>query len=158
RPRERRLAMSERQQHADQETSVYDFEAAKKYLERLDPKADAFEFQTFDQAAPDDKVHTLPQTFFDSFDKPQTCKFLADLNKQGAGIFVAFNLTDGKGRAKKNVVAIRALVLDLDGASPDPVLKCKLKPHIITETSPDRWQFLWLVEQNFPLDHWADYQ
>ena len=48
-------------------------------------------------------------------------------------------------------------MLDLDGAPLDPVLKCKLKPHVIIETSPHRWQALWLVEKNFPLDHWPDY-
>src|SRR5262245_41555574 len=112
--------MSNRQQDARQEEWAFEFKDTEKYLARLDPEADAFEFQTFDQAAAEDKVHTLPQALFDTFDKPITRDVLAELNMKGAGIFVAFNLTDGKGRAKKNVLAIRALVLDLDGAPLDP--------------------------------------
>jgi hypothetical protein len=143
--------MTDQSQDAQDRDWEFDFEAAEKFLARLDPEAQSFEFQTIDQAAPDAKVHTLPQAFFDSFDKPATRDALAEFNQNGAGIFVAFNLTDGQGRAKRNVLAIRALVLDLDSAPLDPVLKCKLKPHVIVETSPDRWQALWLVENNVPM-------
>src|SRR5208337_3895469 len=41
---------------------------------------------------------------------------LARLSARGAGVFVTVNRTDLKGRRKENIVAVRALFVDLDGA------------------------------------------
>jgi hypothetical protein len=63
---------------------------------------------------------------------------LAELNRMGAGIFVALNQTDGKGRKRENIKRVRAVSADLDGAPLEPVMQCALKPHIVVETSPGR--------------------
>ena len=42
---------------------------------------------------------------------------LDTLQASGAGAFVTVNETDFKGREARNIVRIRALFLDLDGAS-----------------------------------------
>ncbi len=81
----------------------------------------------------------------------QHLQFLTELNEKGAGIFFTVNLTDLKGRAAKNILKIRALFIDLDGALLGPVQSGPLAPHIIVETSPKRFHAYWLVE-DIPLE------
>lgn len=66
-------------------------------------------------------------------------------NQQGAGIFCTVNRCDGKGRKKENVISVRALFIDLDGAPLQPVYE-GLEPHIVVNTSPDRYHAYWLVD------------
>jgi hypothetical protein len=68
---------------------------------------------------------------------------LAALNTRGAGVFVMVNEGDGEGRSKANVVRVRALFVDLDGAPLEPVKAGPLAPHCIVETSPGRWHAYW---------------
>jgi putative DNA primase/helicase len=70
---------------------------------------------------------------------------LASLNNDGNGIFVTVNATDGKGRKAENIVSIRALFVDLDGAPLEPVLAGGAEPHIVVETSPGRFHCYWLI-------------
>jgi len=70
---------------------------------------------------------------------------LATLNARGAGVFVMVNEGDRKGRKSGNVLRVRALFLDLDGAPLEPVKAAPLAPHCIVESSPNRWHSYWLV-------------
>jgi hypothetical protein len=79
------------------------------------------------------------------------------LNMRGAGIFMMLNAGDLKGRSAKNVVQVRAVFADLDGAPLDPVREASLRPHIITETSPGRHQAFWIV-LDMPLEKFKDFQ
>jgi hypothetical protein len=106
-------------------------------------------------AAPNDQVTF--QTFDDSHqgrrelirirhgNLAQHWRELKALNEQGAGIFCTVNRTNAKGRRIANIVAVRALLLDLDGAPLYPVLAAKLRPHLVTETSHQRYHCLWLT-------------
>lgn len=68
---------------------------------------------------------------------------LAELVRKGAGVFVMVNEGDGRGRAAKNVLRVRALFIDTDGA-PYPT-DLSLKPHLVVESSPGRWHLYWRV-------------
>jgi putative DNA primase/helicase len=70
---------------------------------------------------------------------------LASFNNGGNGVFVAINSTDRKGRKAENIVAVRALFVDLDGAPLEPVLASAAEPHIVVETSPGRFHCYWQV-------------
>lgn len=70
---------------------------------------------------------------------------LWNLNQRGAGVFVMVNAGDGGGRKANNVVRVRALFADLDGAPLEPVLAVPLHPHIVVESSPQRYHAYWLV-------------
>jgi hypothetical protein len=122
--------------------NIPDRNEAERFLAALDPDATFFTFQTFD----DDKerrdkklARVLHGTLAKHWDA------LVRLNEQGAGIFVTVNETDGKGRKTENIVKIRALYVDLDGAPLEPVLANGRPPHIVTETSPGRWHVFWRV-------------
>lgn len=76
---------------------------------------------------------------------------LIQLSEAGAGVFFMVNEGDGivkNGRStcrtKENVVAVRALFVDLDGAPLDPLVASQVPPHIVVESSPGRYHGYWL--------------
>ena len=115
-----------------------DLDEAKRFLRCLDPEARSFTFQTFDDYEPKDSrlARTLRGTLAEHADT------LCDLNRRGAGVCVAVNINDGRGRARPNITSVRALFLDLDGAPPEPVRECPLRPHIQVENLPRAFSLL----------------
>lgn len=87
----------------------------------------------------------------------QKLSSLVKLNNQGYGIFFTVNETDGQGRKAENIIRVRALFVDLDGAPVDPVLDASLEPHIIVESSPGKYHAYWLL-RNVPLDNFKPLQ
>lgn len=71
---------------------------------------------------------------------------LAVANRNGCGIFVTINRTDGKGRKGENIIGVRAVFVDLDGSPLQPVLEAPLEPHMVIQTSPDRYHAYWIVD------------
>lgn len=68
---------------------------------------------------------------------------LEHLNARGAGVYVMVNAADGRGRTAKNVLRIRALFIDTDGA-PLPT-STPLQPHLMVQSSPGKFHLYWLV-------------
>ena len=130
-----------------------DLDEAKRFLRCLDPEARRFTFQTFDDCEPKDS--RLARIFHGTL--AEHADTLCNLNRRGAGVCVAVNITDGSGRARPNITSVRALFLDLDGAPPEPVRECPLRPHIQVETSPGRFHFYWLVS-DFDLANYENTQ
>ena len=131
---------------ARQERNGLDLRAAQRFLNVLGAKRCTF--QTFDDNAQrkDPKLSRIRHgSLSEHIDQ------LSEVNRRGAGVFVAVNRTDCKGRKRENIKRVRAVSLDLDGAPLDPVLQCKLKPHLVVETSPGRYQCFWRVKK-LPLD------
>jgi hypothetical protein len=129
-----------------------DKDTAYRFLERLDPEHH-FTFQTFGDCESDDSqlVRVLHGSLEEHF------QALVDLNKRGAGIFVTGNRTDSKGRKAENITETRAVFVDLDGAPLTPVLDFGLRPHIIVQSSPDRWHAYWLCSK-LPLEDFNEIQ
>ena len=71
---------------------------------------------------------------------------LTEFQKKGAGVFVTINQTDLIGRKEQNVVRVRAVFVDLDGAPLEPVLEHLCEPHVIVESSKERWHAYWLSD------------
>jgi hypothetical protein len=94
---------------------------AAKFLNALDP-AGQYTFQTVNPEGPAFILNgTLDQHF----------PALSYQNAQGAGIYVTVNQTDLKGRKNKNIVRIRAIPVDTDGADPLNFERLPLAPSII---------------------------
>jgi hypothetical protein len=126
----------------------------ERFLKALDRNA-SFTFQTFDDNVERSKargarpfVRILHGTLAQHWNE------LAKLNAQGAGIFVTVNATNLKGRRAEDVVRVRALFVDLDGA---PLPSTGPRPHIIVETSPGHWHAYWLVD-DVKLEEFSDKQ
>ena len=120
------------------------FEEAALFLEALAGEDASFTFQTFDDVK-DRKEKSLARIFHGTFNQHK--QVLKALNAQGAGVYVTVNQTDLKGRSLANIVKVRALFVDLDGSPLQPILDLPedLQPHIIIESSPNRWHAYWLV-------------
>ncbi|WP_028601752.1 DNA-primase RepB domain-containing protein [Ottowia thiooxydans] len=134
----------------------FNLEDASTFLATLDP----------------DGVYTF-QTFYDSGEKrggsvvlhgtfAEHQSTLMHLNQQGQGVFVMVNKGDGivhdnakTCRTAANVVGVRALFADLDGAPLPPVLP--YRPHVVVESSPGRWHAYWLTH-GLPLVHFKPLQ
>src|SRR5690348_13312995 len=65
-------------------------------------------------------------------------------NAAGYAVYILPNETDGVGVTKDHVTSVRILALDLDRAPLPP--SWELKPHLIVETSPGRYQCFWAIE------------
>jgi len=128
--------------------------AAERFLARVDPEATWFSFQTFDDNH-ERKDRKLARIFHGTL--AEHAAELARLNAEGAGVFVTVNETNGKGRKASDIVRVRALFVDLDGAPLDPVMKSGLTPHVVTETSAGRWHAYWRVD-GVPLEEFSDIQ
>lgn len=127
-----------------------DLEQAAAFLRLLDPDAEGFTFQTFDDS--DLKRGHLAKVCHGSLE--EEAARLAAWNAAGAGVFAVINETDGLGRKAANVVRVRAVFADLDGSPIEPVLQCRLRPHIVVESSPGRFHAYWRVT-GMPLEQFA---
>jgi hypothetical protein len=112
---------------------------AIRFLNRLAPD-EAATFQVFDDA----KQGRVPAVVRHGT-LQQHWRGLKTWNDQGAGVYVMLNRGNGQGRRAENVVAVRALFVDLDGAPLKPVLDAEPKAHLVSETSPGRFHAVWLV-------------
>lgn len=113
---------------------------AVRFLSALAPEGE-LTFQTFDDA----KGGRSELTRIMHGDYWRHAGKLADLNGKGAGVFVMVNRGDGRGRKAANVIAARAVFLDLDGAPLGPVMAAPIPPPIVCESSPGKHHAYWPV-------------
>ncbi len=110
------------------------------FLTHLDPDANFFTFQTVPEPK-GKRTHLRPQVLHGSLH--ELLPDLTRLNRQGAGIYVTVNETDGKARKAENITRIRAIWQDDDygygGGFPLP-------PSMVVSTSPGKFQRYWLAE------------
>ncbi len=126
---------------------------AERFLTYLDEGAEGFTFQTFDDS--DQKRPHLISVKHGTIE--QHADALMELNRQGAGIFVTINQTTLNGRRTgDNIVAVRSVFVDLDGAPLSPVLASVDTPDLVIETSPSKWHCYWLAD--CPLDRFEAIQ
>jgi len=130
-----------------------DTKQAERFLTALAAGApDAvFAFQVYDDKKNGGPAWHKTGTFKDH------CAELIEANSQGCGVFVTVNRTDGGGRKAENIIGIRGVFTDLDGAPIDPVKTFPLKPHIVVESSPRRFHAYWLTAA-FPAEKFTQVQ
>ena len=124
---------------------------AEKFLTLLDEGQERFTFQTFDdQKNRDDK--SLVRVLHGTFEEHYTT--LANLNRQGAGVYVTVNETDLKGRRLENIVRPRAVFQEADRpGTPEP----PLTSHIVVESSPRKFHRYLLVEKDQHIE-WSEWE
>ena len=113
---------------------------AEQFLTLLDPTATKFLFVTFDDCK--NKNYNLTRNFYGTFAEHKDT--LADLNSQGAGIFVTVNKTKGNRRRKEDFIIARAIWQEDDI---DSTKRPDIQPHIIVESSPNHFHRYWLTIQ-----------
>jgi len=101
-------------------------------------------FQTFyDKPG---KRRGLARQFHGPFQRHRSA--LESINGQGAGIFVAVNQTDGLGRSKANIEALRAWWTDLDDKAAKEPFRLELLPlpPTIAVKTPGGWHCYWIMK------------
>lgn len=123
-----------------------DVQQAERFLAFLEKDPNRFSFQIFD-----DKIggNTIPKILHGGFEKHRDT--LVRLNmQQTAGVFVTVNQTDFLGRKAENITAIRAYFVDLDDPISAPiqaVLDGPLEPHLVVQSSREKYHAYWLIEK-----------
>jgi len=138
-----------------------DLSQARRYLDALE-RGGTFTFQTFSDRdelkikKSDGKVvDPNAKKGHGTLERDEHAGPLRRLNAKGAGVYVMVNAGDGKGRSAANVVRVRAVFVDTDGAVFPTNLP--LRPHIVVQTSPGRWHLYWLVD-GLPLSEFPTLQ
>ena len=84
-------------------------------------------------------------------------KCLNSLNEQGAGVYLCINETNGAGRKADNIIKVRAVFADLDGAILHPVWE--YEPSLVVESSPGKFHVYWCVDdEKFMLEGFCQVQ
>ena len=128
--------------------SQQDLKMAEAFLSQLAGQEACHQFRVIHKNG---SAQNICGTFAESKDK------LMRANERGAGIFVVVNETGGKSGKDANVVGVNAVFLDLDGAPLAPVREEVLLPHLIIETSKDKYHVYWKMK-NFPVDRFKAVQ
>ena len=123
-----------------------DVAQAERFLQLLDPNAEAFTFRTLDdKRLPNGKPRDQANLRQDCHGPlSQHLDQLTRLNtKFGAAIYVTINRTDLHGHKQSNITGKRAAWCDLDRGQPQHY---QLKPSIVVQTSPGKFQAYWLFD------------
>jgi len=109
---------------------------AQTFLKMLDPTTSKFCFRTFDDKKGNPFLANNYNGNFEQFEE-----VLQSKNILGAGVFVVINQG---GQTDKNICQVRYVFADTDGAPLAPLIDA-LKPHMVIESSPERYHVYWRV-------------
>ncbi len=140
----------------DSSVAEINLEIAAHFLSILSQvdKNNKFTFQIFKDKK-EFKQH-FPRILHGTFDELK--EELKVLNcKEDYGIFLTVNTTDFKGRKNENILKVRAFFVDLDGSPLGPILTAPISPHIIVESSLNRYHAYWIIEEA-PLEKFTEIQ
>ena len=137
----------------DTATLIPDFDQAQRFLTLLDEEEESFTFQTFAdtpgaKSSPSLYVKILHGSLEEHW------KELTRLNREGAGVFVTVQETDGAGRKNENITGIRAIFQEDDSGSG---AQFPVDPHITVESSPRKYHRYFLTE-GAPLEEFESVQ
>jgi hypothetical protein len=116
------------------------FEEACQFLRLLYPSESSITFQTFPNS---DKSRLRAEILHGTIE--QYWDHLQQVNAQHNGIYSMVNTGDG-GRKTQNVDAMIRVWADLDGSPLEPVLRSPVRPHVIIQTSPKKFQASWKID------------
>lgn len=129
---------------------VPSLDVAEQFLSYFDGR---ITFQTFDDKEGNKRLTKILHSS-ESGDCGEILKRLEKANNLGAGIYFTVNETDGKGRSASNIIRCRALVLDIDKDGENKiknVYAAELEPHLIVESSPNKYHCYWLINNTPPI-------
>jgi hypothetical protein len=130
------------QSAAERTVPAHDKETAREYLAALDTDATSFTFQFFS----DDREKRYAEIFHGTLDEAWPKIEVLNTPQHGVGVFVTVNETDGKGRSRKNMVRVRAFMVDAD--NDEQVARCEevfadrgVTPNIVSKTRNGKHYF-----------------
>lgn len=130
---------------------TFDYDLAAAYLTALTGSVDTvMDWRCLSDTGPSAKGKVFRGTL------AQAWEWLCRWNAAGYGCFLTVNATDGQGRSKGNITAVRAVWADLDGIDArqqyEAAAAWSPAPSFAVQTSPERWHIYWLLAPGCPLD------
>ena len=145
--------------YADRAMPLIDLNESDRFLSVLDPEAEEHTFQTFQDSKTSGKDAFPAQVFSGSLTK--CSPDLEHASARGFGVFVTVNTTDLRGRKTQNIIRVRAVFVDIDddptGEKRAQIMRCKLQPHIVVDSSPGKCHAFWRV-YGLPLNEFRQVQ
>lgn len=130
-----------------------DRQEAARFLDALDPWAEAFSFRTFSDT-PYTRLPGRDPLEAELRGSLSECwPDLAKRNRAGAAVCVRVNAGHRRGSASTSGFQIRALFADLDSSWPAEVFD-RLPPHLVVRSSTGHHHAYWLMEP-LPLDRFS---
>lgn len=129
-----------------------DLDMAEEFLRTIGRNTDVHIFLIISEK---DKGKGAPRQLIGTWDRHRAELICA--NREGHGVFVLINKSDGTGRKVDNIIGVNALFVDLDGAHLEPVRQFVLEPHLVVESSRGRFHAYWLIN-NLPLAFFSPLQ
>lgn len=130
-------------------TVAIDIQHAKEFLQVLDPNAQGFTFQTFNDGG---QRRDLAQQFHGPLQKHAA--ELENLSRRGAAVAVCINETDLTKRSNDRIQRCRAVWCDYDRKNQENpknlsqlLSSFPLIPSIVVESSPGNYHFYWLADE-----------
>jgi putative DNA primase/helicase len=133
------------------------------FLKALDSSAERFTFQCFR-----DPKHRKNENKPGEFRLIHHCtpdKAMALMSEwntpaHGYGFYITVNETDFGGRARENIIRVRAVYVDVDETPTEVVARLErlLAPSAIIKSSRGHLQIYWWVDERFPLDQFEPVQ
>lgn len=130
-----------------------DVDHARQFLSLLDADLSSFTFQVLPESS-GSKV--APVVLHGSID--ELANQLIAANQGGAGVFFMVNAGDQNGRRAENVRRVRAHFVDLDTTGIAPLFGAEIPPHIVVESSAEKWHAYWIAEDNASLAEFSALQ
>ena len=121
---------------ARNDAGVIDLSAAQAFIAALAGRDSPVTFQTFSER---EGTTCRPMVKHGSLSKHGDT--LRKANEAGAGVFVTINETNLRGRKASDVLKVRAVFADFDGAPLPETFP--LRPNAIIESSPSKWHAYW---------------
>jgi len=101
-------------------------------------------FQTFDDDSERKNSKLAKIKHCNENEYNDTLKCLNALNEEGAGVYMCVNETNRHGRKADDIIKVRAVFADLDGAPLYPAWE--YDPSIVVESSPWKFHVYWIVD------------
>jgi hypothetical protein len=122
-----------------------DLDEARRFLRLLDPNATTFTFQTFHDTKARETDRSLARIIEVNLNDPADPGLLEllELYRRGAGVWVAVNETDGRGRTSDNVVRFRDIWQEDDDGFDGEI---PLDPSVVVATSPGKYHRHFLTD------------
>jgi hypothetical protein len=144
-------------------TPSHDPLEATRFLKALDPGAKRFTFQFIRDPKlrkTENNPRGLRPIHHSSPDEAFALMGQWNTPEHGYGLYVTINETDLLGRARENIIRVRAVYIDVD-EDPEGVvarLQGLLAPSAIIKSSRGHLQIYWWVDDAFPLDQFEHVQ
>ncbi len=130
----------------------FNLRAALKFCRLIDPKTTLFDFRSIGPEYEPKPHKSFRHRQWDITSELKQ-QWLKGANREGRGIYMTINETDGHGVDADSIVRVRAVYADLDDGLPK---SWPLEPSFVVNSSPGKYQAYWLLSDELTREQFAN--